>query len=134
MNKSKFVIPLLVISVLVLGTVTALTITSLTAERINLFGGSVQDTDFTVTNLETQFKGKNIILIDIILTNTDVTNGHSGNLTVQLLDVSGDLLIEHSVLTGVVAPSGTYLYNNDFVLSGLVAGYDSTQIIIKQND
>ena len=111
--------------------VSALVVTSLTAEKINLFNGSVQDTSFTIMSLNTQFSGKNRITISVTLQNTD-SSIHSGNITIQLLNSNGDVILEQYALTGNVVSSGTWSRSFTFNQNGIVAIYDNPFIAIRQ--
>ena len=113
-------------------TAAALTIYSTQVERINIWGGQIQDTDFSITELSTKIKGKHRIDISITIKNEDATNVHSANVTIQLLDSNGDILVEQTVSTGDVAAGGTWSYTFNFHQTNLVSQYDSPFVIIRQ--
>ena len=124
------VIAILFLSTVV--TVAALTIYASSVEKINIWGGQVQDTDFTLDSTSTKIKGKNKIEVTVTITNSDDSNPHTASVTVQLLDAAGDILVEETIATGSVLASATW--SDTFVLTAeeLVASYDSPYVIIYQ--
>lgn len=86
---------LIAASVLV-SSVVALTITTVAVQRLELFGNSVSSTDLTVTALASQIKGKNRVDTTLTVRNDDAGAGHLADITVQLLNASGDLLSEQT--------------------------------------
>jgi len=140
-NLKTKTVPLWLMIVLVListvGTAYALTIIALQIERINIWEGQYQDTDFTITAFKTRLIGKNRVWIRITIKNNDV-NVHSANVTVQLLDSSGNLIniggqdMEQYALTGDVAGGDTWTHLFRFYATDLVSQYNSPFIIIEQ--
>jgi hypothetical protein len=132
MRKS---VPLWLVVVLLvamsIGTVTALTILALQIEKINIWGGRYQDTDFAVVNFETKIKGPHKIEITVTLKNTD-TATHSGDVTVQLLDMNGDIILEQTQNTGDVAGGETWSYTFTFRQDNLVEQYDRPFLVVRQ--
>ena len=82
----------LLLAASVVSTAAALTIRALQIERINVWSGQIQDTDFTITGIETKIKGKHQIEITLTIKNNDESNQHTGKIVVQLLDRNGCLL------------------------------------------
>ena len=101
-------------------------------EKISIYSGQVQDSDFQITALETKIKGRNRVDVSLTLKNGDSANAHSADVTVQLLDSNGDVLLEQTENTGNVEASGTWTHTFTFTQQGLVSQYDSTFIVIKQ--
>ena len=142
--KKKIVIPtwtLLVMILLLASTcvslVVALTINNLTAEQISLFAGQVSDSDFAIDNISTDFVSSNKIRIKLTIRNTD-TSIHSANVTVTLLNSTGDMIsiggvdMVESQLTGDITGSGTTDLTFNFEAAGLVSEYQSNFIEIRQ--
>ena len=113
---------------------TAIAIKTLSVEQIDVFGGSIQGTSFNVTETASKLKGKNKVVIDMTVQNTDPANTHSATIEIQLVDNTGNLLIENSMLTGTVAASGTWTYSWTFEQPGLVEAYGAKQVNIYQID
>jgi len=136
MKAFKQSVPLWLVAVLLavslVSTVAALTITPLGNQRISLWSGRVQDTDFSITNYNVQHKGNNKVNVLIELTNADPGNAHQANVTVQLLNSNGDILIEETQQTGSVAASGTWSSTFVFTQTDIVSQYDNVFIEIKQ--
>ncbi len=124
----------LLVILAVAGTTLALTQTTLPSELLELWGTQYIATDFTVVTFKTKFSGLNEIKIDIKIKNTDITTAHFANVTVQLLNTTGDLLAEQTQATGSVAPdSEQSLPTFRYTQANLVAEYSNAQIIISQS-
>jgi len=136
MRKVRRSVPLWLVIVLLLATVTltatALTVWMLQVERINIWEGQIQDTDFTVIEIDTKIKGKHRIDITLALKNNDASNTHSADVTVQLLDSNGNVILEQTVNTGDVVAGGTWSYTFTFTQNNLVSQYDRPFIIVEQ--
>ena len=136
MDVFKQSVPLWLVAILLavsfVSTAVALTVNSLNSQRISLWSGNVQDTDFSVTNYDVQHKGKNKVNLLLDLTNTDPGNAHQANVTVQLLNSNGDVLIEETQQTGSVTASGTWSTTFVFAQTDIVSQYDNVFIEIKQ--
>jgi hypothetical protein len=126
------VIAILLLSTII--TVSALTIYSSTIEKINIWGGQIQDTDFTLDSTSSKVKGQNKVEVTIEVTNSDSVDPHEADVTVQLLDSSGDLLIEETKSTGSVAASATWTSMYILILTDLVSLYDAPYVIVYQTD
>ncbi len=133
MKFIKETVPLwiVVIIVLMMGVAAAVVITELPSEHISLFGVNVASSVFTITSTDTTFHGPNKITVKLTLTNTDTVNSHSADVTVWLLDNSGNGIMNSTQSTGVVAASGTVSLVFTFNQAGITAAYGSTFIQIK---
>lgn len=114
-----------------MGTVAALSTTGLATEKITLLSGEVADSDFIRQSYDTQVKGQQKVDVDLTLENTDSTS-HSANVTVQLLDSSGAILVESTKQTGSIAGGDTYSDRWTFQADNLTSQYAETYIIIDQ--
>jgi hypothetical protein len=109
----------------------ALTINTVT-ERINLWQASFADTSFTLQFFSLSPKGPNRVDVPITLRNTDTASAHSADVTVQLLDASGNVIAEQTQSTGSVAANGTWSYTFTFTGSGIASQVYNVMIIVKQ--
>ena len=134
-SKIKRNIPLwlviLLIASSVIVTTAAITIFMLQVEYINIWGGSVQDTQFSVVTLETSIKGPNKIEIVLTIRNDD-SSVHSASVTVQLLDSGDNIILEETKMTGDVMGAGDWSGTYSFTKTGLVAEYTKPFVVIKQ--
>lgn len=133
MKILRRVIPvwLVVIILLMMGVVVAIAVTELPSEHISLFGVGVTSSVFTITSTDTSFHGPNKITVKMVLSNTDVTNSHSADVTVWLVDASGNNIMNETLPTGSVAGGGSVSLTFSFSSSGITAEYGSTFIQIK---
>ncbi|MDO8608914.1 MAG: hypothetical protein Q7R95_00035 [bacterium] len=133
MNKKLLIILSIVIGILLIstGVVIAFVITALTPEKVSVYSSTVEDSDFTVSALDTKFQGATKIKLDIEFTNTDSVS-HSANITVQILNSTSHVVVENTQLSGVVLSSGTYSFQYTFEQIGLTAAYNKTIIVIDQ--
>ena len=139
-NKRRRGLPIPIVLIVLLGTnvaiVAALTIYALTVQKINLFGGQYQDTQFSITSWDTKIKGKNKVTVDVTVKNTD-SSAHVADVTVQLLDSSGNIIniggdMESTQSTGSLAGGASVTLTFTFMGTGLVSQYDSPLVIVKQ--
>jgi hypothetical protein len=100
-------------------------------EKINIWGGQIQDTNFDVTGIDTKVKGPNKIEITLTLKNLDTT-AHSATVTLQLLDSNGNVIVENTQQTGSVAGGAEWTYTFSFTQSNLVSAYDRPFLQVKQ--
>jgi len=129
--KKRLLLWLSVILVLSLvSTATALTVQSM-SEKMNIWSGTTQNTNFGLTQLEAKIKGKNKVDIKVALLNTD-TAAHSANVTIQLLDSSGDVILEQDATTGSVNGGASWTSTLSFTQAGLVSQYSEALVIVKQ--
>lgn len=116
----------------VAGTAVALTQTTLPAELLDLWNTQYQPTDFTLTAFDTKPQGANKLTIDITLTNTDVAP-HYANVTLYLLNSTGDEILNQTVATGAVAAAGTWINSFVFNQAGIVNDYEGSLVVVDQS-
>ncbi len=109
----------------------ALTINSVT-ERLSLWQTTFPDTSFTLQSFRLNPKGANRVEVSITLRNTDASAAHSADVTVQLLDASGNVVAEQTQNTGSVAANGTWTHNFVFTGTGITSQVHSVMIIVRQ--
>ena len=123
---------LLLLILLVFSTTIGVALTVLVRiERIGLWQGVVESPHFVVTELSTTIKGLNRVDVRVVLKNTD-SNTHSANVTVQLLDPSGDVIAEQWVLTGGVAGNSEWSHVFTFREKDIARGYESALVVVKE--
>lgn len=115
----------------IVGTAFALTQTTLPTQFLELWQSQTQATDFTLTQFVLTPVGDNQINIDLTLQNDDVSV-HFANVTVQLLDVNGDHILNQTKPSGAVAGGGSAAMSYVFSQVGLVALYEKSQINVNQ--
>ena len=136
-ERRKWRVPVWLTALLVaftfLGTVLALNLNVLPAELLEIWDAQYQATDFTIIQFTTSFSGSDIVNIDIKVKNLDTLAAHDANVTVQLLNATGVLLLEQTQATGSVpADSEFSLPTFIFSQANLVANYQSAQIVVRQ--
>jgi hypothetical protein len=70
--------------------------------------------------------------VPLTLRNTDTANAHAADVTVQLLDASGNVIAEQTVSTGSVAANGTWSHNYVFTGANIASQVQSVMIIVRQ--
>ena len=110
---------------------TALVIMSLPTQRVGLWSGQVAPTDFTITEFDVKYEGPHKIVVTVTVKNTD-SKTHSAEVTVQLLDSQGNVILEETKATGDVAAGGTWTGEYVFVKTNLVSEYDRPFVVIEQ--
>ncbi len=123
----------LLVVVAVAGTALALTQTTLTTELIEIFTTQYGTTDFSVASFDTKPQGNNKLTIDITLDNNDGANPHYANVTMNLINATGDEFLNSTQATGSVAASGSWSYSFVFNQANVVPDYQDSQIIIDQS-
>ncbi len=128
----------LLVVLAVAGTALALTINALTDQDFKLYDQGNTPGSFTVaaaSDIEWVIIDKNSIDIKVTVTNTDGSNAHFANVTVMLLDGSGDLVASGSITlaTGSVAASSTKLLTFDYDVAGIVAAFTEVFVSIDQS-
>jgi hypothetical protein len=107
-----------------------LTINSIT-ERLGLWQSTFEDTSFTIQSFRLNPRGPNRVEVPITLRNTD-TAAHTAEVTVQLLDASGNVIADQTQSTGSVAANGTWSYTFIFTGAGITSQVHSVMIIVRQ--
>lgn len=108
-----------------MGTALALSFTNLNPEHISLFGGTTAASNFAVTNLTSTIPSQNVVKIAVTLTNQDTT-AHSATVFVQLLDSSGNAIVNQTLPTGSVAGGAPATLHYTFTGAGFATQYDSS--------
>ncbi|RLI41756.1 hypothetical protein DRO69_11190 [Candidatus Bathyarchaeota archaeon] len=121
----------LLLAASIVSTAAALTIRVLQIERINVWSGQIQDTDFTITRIETKIKGKHQIEITLTIKNNDESNQHTGEIVVQLLDRNGEVIVDGTANLQVEA-KGTIKQKFKFHKENLVSQYAQLMVVITQ--
>jgi hypothetical protein len=112
---------------------TALTINSIT-ERLGLWQSTLEGTSFAIQSFRLNPKGANRVEVPLTLRNTDTSNAHSAEVAVQLLDASGNLILEQTQSTGSVVPNGLWSHTFVFTGTGITSQAHSVMIIVRQTD
>lgn len=131
-------VPLWVVALLLAASMAAtLTVTFLPSEKISIFSGQVQASDFVVDAVISKPLGRNIVVVLVKIRNADSVP-HSANVTVQLLDANGDIIeiggetMEQTLETGEVEGGGSIILMFRFEAANLVELYETYQIVIYQ--
>lgn len=105
----------------------AMMINVLPAEHISLYSNRIANSNFTLDNQQVFFLGDNRILITLELTNTQ-TDVQQANVTVTLLDASGNALLNLTELTGDVSGNANVHMWFLFSEKGITMNYASDMI------
>jgi len=135
MHSGRRVIVLVLVVGLVIGSVgvvAGLSMTSLGPEKIELWDSQAQDTNFNIQTYDTDVKRQDRIDVSTEIKNQGTSGAHEANVTVQLLDSSGNILIEETKATGSVSSGSTAKLNYQFTQSNLAEEYDKTFIVVDQ--
>lgn len=112
------------------GTAAALTLSSLETQNITLFGSQTQDSKFNIKSYDTKVKGKQKVDVDLTVHNTDTSNTHRANVTVQLLNATDAVLTEKTKDTGDVAADTSLDMTFSYEQADLPENYDETFIVV----
>ena len=112
-------------------TVAVFTIRALQVERVNVWSGQIQDTDFTITGIETKIKGKHRIEITLTIKNNDELNRHIGEIVIRLLDSNGEVIVDGTANLQIEA-KGTITQKFKFNKQNLVSQYSQLIVVITQ--
>ncbi len=134
-EKTKITVRLaaLLLVLSVAGTTLALTQTTLTTEIIEIFNTNYAASNFTIQSFKTKPQGNNKLIIDITLDNQDSGSAHQANVTVNLINATGDEFMNLTLATGSVAASGSVALNFVFNQANVVTDYQDSQVIIDQS-
>ena len=132
-------IPLWVVVALVIGasfgtTAAAMTIFQIPIEHISLFQSQQAASNFNIQSQVTRFHGPNKVVVHLTLTNTDSSNSHSANVTVSILNSSGNEILDEAQLTGTVAASGSVTLTYTFDQAGITDSYGSTFVQVSDTN
>ncbi len=122
----------LIAALAVMGTAVALTQNALPFELLELWNTQYQTTDFSITTFDTKPQGRNKLTIDITLANNDVSTHHA-NVTVYILNTTGDELANQTAATGAVAGGGTWSNSFVFNLANVVNDYENSLVVVDQS-
>lgn len=101
----------------------ALTLLSINTNRYSLWSANEEESNISISEVKLKWSGKNKVTFTITLTNDDGSNIHSTNCVLAVLDISGDVVIEGSVLSGDINPSDSVIVTIQLQNAGLQALY-----------
>lgn len=123
---------LIVLVTATVGTALALDYSSASAERLSVSAHPIAPTDFSVTDVHTEFRGFNRIDVAFVLSNRDASAAHTANVTAQFVDASGNFLVQKSVVVSV--PPGERVTAKVTVgKAGVVRSFFETLFVIQQD-
>ncbi len=133
--QAKRVVSLWVVGLLVIlavaATGVAILTTNVSIQKLSLFQTTFEDTDFVLMELELEIEGKNQIEVELALTNTDSIS-HEAEVTVQILDAVGDVILQETRSTGSVSAGDHWEAEFVFIGAHLVDHFDNVFIIVDQ--
>ena len=133
--QAKRVVSLWVVGLLVILAVATTGVAILTTngsiQKLSLFQTTFEETDFVLTELEIEIEGKNQIEVELVLTNTD-SFSHEAEVTVQVLDDEGDVILRETRSTGTVSAGDHWETEFVFIGADLVDHFDNVLIIVDQ--
>lgn len=133
-SNRKRLIPIWLVALLIIlsstGTAVAFSMNVLPVEHVSLWSGTTQSSNFNVISEQTSFKGPGKITVSITLKNTDASLAHTANVTVTLLDSSGNSLLNLTQSTGSILASAQTSMTFTFSQTGLTSSYSSTFVEI----
>lgn len=132
-KKSAPVWAILVVVILCSSGVAALVIYSVGVERISIWGGEIQDSRFSITELTTKIKGPNRVDISIVIRNDD-TSPRSATVAVNLLYENGDPIIDAARTVENLNGGDSLVVDYEFRQVGLTIAYDRSFIVITDID
>lgn len=114
-----------------LGTAAALSLDVWAPAKQSVFTSGIEESDFALEEFRTFVKGKDRIDVRLTLANADSVP-HEANVTVQLLDAAGAVLVEETRQVGSLAGGDSARETWRFEAPGLVAGFEETFVIVEQ--
>lgn len=114
------------------GAALAVSTTSFAAEKMSTASGRVAPSDLAVTDIESLLRGKNRVDLVLTIANGDTTSAHAASLTVQALDLAGNLLEERTFATPSIGAGETWSTTVTFSARDLSAAYAESYVIVKQ--
>ena len=134
-QRAKRVVSLWVVVLLVILAVATTAVGILTAgvtiQKLSLFEANFEATDFDLTEFELEIEGRNRIEVELVLTNTDSTS-HEAEVTVQILDAGGDVILGVTKSTGIVLAGEDWESEFVFVSTDLVDSFEDVLIVVDQ--
>lgn len=134
MKLLKKSIPLWLLLVMILatalGTAVALTV-YVRVERISVWNVVIEGTNIKVDSVETFIKGLHRVDVKVTVKNVDAVP-HTAVVYVQLVDDSGEVILEQNASTGSLAGGSTWSNTFVFKQKDLVTIFNSTVIVIKE--
>ncbi|MFQ5918543.1 MAG: hypothetical protein ACE5I4_00690 [Thermoplasmata archaeon] len=131
----KRAVSLWVVLVMVLLAVAATAVgiltTGVTIRQLSLFETNFEASDFALTELELEIEGKNRVEVELVLTNTDSTP-HAAEVTVQVLDSNGDVVMAVKKSTGTVAGGADWESEFVFVGPNMVNALNDVFVVVDQ--
>ncbi|EMA42743.1 hypothetical protein [Halococcus saccharolyticus] len=113
------------------GVAAALSFTELNTEKISLFGAETASSDLNIKSQDTSVYSEDRMVVRLTAENTDTNNAHEANITVQVLDSSGNVASSISKDASVSSGSQQAL-TFDFNGQGVAQDYQRTYIIVDQ--
>lgn len=115
------------------GTAAALSLTSMDVDVIGLWQADTSAPDIRVEGHDASVLGKAKVDVTVNLHNTDTANAHEGNVTVQLLDGSGTVLVEDTKPTNSMGPDATLTIDYAFTQAHLAVEWSETFAVVDQS-
>lgn len=116
------------------GTALSLGLTNLEDQVIGLWQGQTSGPDIRITGHDASVQSPDQVDVTVDLYNTDTNNAHFANVTVQLLDGSGNILAEDTKATNKMDPDGTLAIDYSFTKSNLAEDWSETFAVVDQSD
>lgn len=113
------------------GVAAALSFTDLNTEKISLFGAGTSSSDLNIKSQDTSVYSEDRMVVRLTAENTDTNNAHEANITVQVLDSSGNVASSISKDASVSSGSQQAL-TFDFNGQGVAQDHQRTYIIVDQ--
>lgn len=117
----------------VAGTAAALSLSGMDVDVIGLWQADTDAPDIRMEGHDASVQAKDQVDVTVDLHNTDTANAHEGNVTVQLLDDSGTILVEDTKPTNSMDPDGTLAIDYSFTQSSLAASWAETFAVVDQS-
>lgn len=115
------------------GVVGGITMSTLGTEKAELFSSDTAATDFSINSYDTQVQGRDKVSVDATLKNTDSSQSHSADVTVELINATtGNVVANATKSIGSVASGDTVSLSYSFTQTDLAEQYDETVITVDQ--
>ena len=110
--------------------VAAVNFGSVSPEKLSLYSASSSPSSFKVSQYAVTFQSYNVMTANVLLTNTDNAASHQANVTLTMLDSSGNVITTTSQLTSSIAPGATSSLDFVFSKTNITLSYNSAFISI----